>query len=185
VYGADLPGTINARVLALVQQLAAARQADSILVGLSEILRYSLEGALREKVPLAEELAMIERYIGIVAVQLEARLRFSLDVPAHLHACLVPSLMLQMLIENAIKHGVAALREGGDVSVTVAEHGRELRLVVANDKPRAAGTNAGLGLAINNIEQRLQLLYGGAARHDTQVSELRHTVMLTIPRQAA
>lgn len=163
-----------------------ARQADAMLVGLSEILRYSLEGALREKVPLAEELAMIDRYIGIVSVQLESRLRFAIDVPPQLHACLVPPLMLQMLIENAIKHGVAAMREGGNVSVAVSEHGQQhLRLVVSNDKPHAGSATAGLGLATRNIDQRLQLLYGGAADHQALASDTQHTVTLTIPREAA
>lgn len=162
-----------------------ARQADRMLVGLAEILRYSLEGALREKVPLAEELAMIDRYIGIVAVQLESRLRFTLDVPAPLRACLVPPLMLQMLIENAIKHGAAAMREGGSVSVAVSAQDQQLRLVVSNDKPRTASGTGGLGLATANIEQRLQLLYGGAARHQTAATDTQHTVTLTIPREAA
>lgn len=169
-----------------------AAHADAMLVSLSDILRYSLEGALREKVPLADELAMIERYIGIVGVQLESRLRFSMDAPAHLRSCLVPPLMLQMLVENAIKHGAASMREGGAVHVSVCEHGPSLRLAVVNDKPSAsqqtgeggAGT-AGLGLAVRNIEQRLQLLYGGAARHSIASSGQRHAVTLDIPKEAA
>jgi len=166
-----------------------AQQADTMLVGLSEILRYSLEGAMREKVPLSEELAMIERYIRIVGVQLESRLRFSIDAPAHLHPCLVPPLMLQMLIENAIKHGAAAMRQGGDVRLSVSEHGCRLRLMVSNDKPAEsryrADSGGGLGLAVRNIEQRLQLLYGDAAQHMAQASEQQYMVTLDIPKEAA
>lgn len=161
-------------------------QADAMLVGLAEILRYSLEGALREKVPLSEELAMIERYIAIVGVQLESRLRFSIDVPPALKPCLVPPLMLQMLIENAIKHGAASMREGGAVTVSVSEQGSQLRIAVFNDKPPVADkAGAGLGLAVRNIEQRLQLLYAGGASYQSHSSALQHEVVLTIPKEAA
>lgn len=165
-----------------------AAQADAMLVGLSDILRYSLEGPLREKVTLSEELAVIERYIGIVSVQLESRLRFSMDVPGHLGSCLVPPLMLQMLVENAIKHGAASMRQGGAVHVSISEQGSNLRLAVVNDKPAAPSASveaAGLGLAVRNIEQRLHLLYGGAARHTTFSSERQHEVTLDIPKEAA
>ena len=86
------------------------RQADAMLVGLSDILRYSLEGDRRSKVSLREEVAMIERYIAIAAVQLGERLRFTMDIPPHVLGCTVPPLLLQMLVENAVKHGVEPLR---------------------------------------------------------------------------
>lgn len=166
-----------------------AAQADAMLVGLSDILRYSLEGALREKVPLAEELAVIERYVGIVSVQLESRLRFSIDAPVQLRSFLVPPLMLQMLVENAIKHGAASMQQGGAVHVSISARGPNLRLTVVNEKPTAAcargDSGPGLGLAIRNIEQRLHLLYGSAARHTSSSMGRQYEVTLDIPKEEA
>jgi signal transduction histidine kinase len=162
-----------------------AQRADAMLVGLSEMLRYSLEGSLRDKVPLEEEMAVVERYIAIVGLQLEERLRFTLDVPARLHGCLVPPLLLQMLVENAVKHGIEPLRGGGRVALSAREDGAGLRFVVANDKADMIDSaGAGLGIGIRNIEQRLALLYGADATHAVRDANGHYEVVLTIPKEA-
>jgi hypothetical protein len=164
-----------------------AQRADAMLVGLSEMLRYSLEGAFRDKVRLEEEIAVVERYIAIVGLQLEERLRFTLDIPARLHGCLVPPLLLQMLVENAVKHGIEPLRSGGRVALSARDHEGGLQFVVANDKadPLAGGGGEGLGIGIRNIEQRLALLYGTDATHEVRDGNGRYEVVLTIPMEPA
>jgi hypothetical protein len=165
-----------------------AHRADAMLVGLSEMLRHSLEGALRDKVQLGEEIAVVERYIAIVGLQLEARLRFTLDIPARLHDCLVPPLLLQMLVENAVKHGIEPLRSGGQVMLSAREHDAGLRFVVANDQPGSGARDiggAGLGIGIRNIEQRLALLYGKDATHEVRDANGRYEVVLTVPKELA
>jgi hypothetical protein len=165
-----------------------AQRADAMLVGLSEMLRYSLEGAFRDKVRLEEEIAVVERYIAIVGLQLEERLRFTLDIPARLHGCLVPPLLLQMLVENAVKHGIEPLRAGGQVALAARDHEGGLQFVVANDKadPVAGGSvGEGLGIGIRNIEQRLALLYGTDATHEVRDGNGRYEVVLTIPMEPA
>jgi hypothetical protein len=162
-----------------------ANRADVMLVGLSDMLRYSLEGAQRDKVPLGEEIAIVERYAGIVGLQLEERLRFRIDIPARLHACLVPPLLLQMLVENAVKHGIEPLRSGGEVTLAACTRDAALEFVVANDKPATGNSRDGLGLGIRNIEQRLALLYGESARHEVRDAGHRYEVVLTIPRELA
>jgi hypothetical protein len=164
-----------------------AQRADAMLVGLSEMLRYSLEGAFRDKVRLEEEIAVVERYIAIVELQLEERLRFTLDIPARLHGCLVPPLLLQMLVENAVKHGIEPLRSGGRVALSARDHEGGLQFVVANDKadPLAGGGGEGLGIGIRNIEQRLALLYGTDATHEVRDGNGRYEVVLTIPMDPA
>jgi hypothetical protein len=163
-----------------------AHRADAMLVGLSEMLRYSLEGALRDKVRLGEEIAVLKRYIAIVGLQLEQRLRFTLDIPVHLHGCLVPPLLLQMLAENAVKHGIEPLREGGELALSAREHEGRLQFVAANDKAEslAGGSGGeGLGIGIRNIEQRLALLYGTGATHEVRDASGRYEVVLTIPKE--
>jgi hypothetical protein len=163
------------------------QRADTMLVGLSEMLRYTLAGDSRPKVRLAEELGIIERYIAIVGVQLEERLRFTMTIPAQLHDCLVPPLLLQILVENAVRHGIEPLRAGGSLTVTAADAGSHLRFMVVNDTPptRASAGGTGLGIGMRNIAQRLDLLYGAAATHAVHATSGRHEVLLTLPREQA
>lgn len=162
-----------------------AHRAEAMLVGLSEILRYSLEGDRRSKVTLGEEVGMIERYIAIAAVQLGERLRFTTDIPPQLLACMVPPLLLQMLVENAVKHGVEPLRGGGAILLSACQEENSLRFVVANDMPAAPGMQAGLGIGMGNVAARLQLLYGDAALQTVRTTPGRHEVALVIPKEAA
>lgn len=160
-----------------------AQQADSMLVGLSEVLRYSLEGGTREKVSLAQEAEIIQRYLAIMAVQFEERLRCRIDIPAHLQSCLVPPLMLQILVENAVKHGIEHLQQGGVLEVSARAQGPHLQLVVANDMAGAQDHRAGLGIGLPNIERRLQLLYGERASHAISRSGGRFVVTLNLPKE--
>jgi LytS/YehU family sensor histidine kinase len=158
-----------------------ADRADTMLVGLSEILRYSLQGDDRGKVRLGEEVDVIRRYIAIVGVQLEERLRFSIDIPDRLHDCLVPPLLLQMLVENAVKHGVEPLRGGGALSLSGSRLGDTLRFAVVNDKPATPADGGGLGIGMRNIVQRLTLLYGIHAAHEVSDTGNEYRVTLTLP----
>jgi hypothetical protein len=159
-----------------------ARQADAMVVALSDILRYSLEGGSRAKVPLAREMEIIHRYIEVVRAQLEDRLRFSFDVPETLQHCIVPPMMLQLLVENAIKHGIENMREGGNLQLKVAQQEQQLLLQVSNDVPAAPGLRGeGTGLGLANIKRRLQLLYSGQATLQTGVSGAQFEVLIRLP----
>ena len=157
-----------------------ALRADAMLVGLSDILRYSLRGDERGQVRLGEELEIIERYIAIVGAGLEERLRVRIDIPAALHDCLVPPLLLQMLVENAVKHGLEPLRAGGLLMLDGAEVDGLLRLVVENDRPAAASRD-GLGIGMRHLAQRLALLYGDRDTHAVDDSGGRYRVTLSLP----
>ncbi|QNA98583.1 sensor histidine kinase [Massilia sp. Se16.2.3] len=158
-----------------------ADRADAMLVGLSDILRYSLRAGEHGKVSLGEELEVIERYLAIVGVQLEARLRCRIDIPADLSGCLVPPLLLQGLVENAVKHGIEPQREGGTLIVSGRRSGKNAReLLVANDKP-VAGSGPGLGIGLPHLARRLALLYGERAMHTVADSGSEFRVTLTLP----
>jgi two-component system, LytTR family, sensor kinase len=134
--------------------------ADRMTTRLAELLRASLDTAGRQQVPLRDELAILDRYISIERARLGHRLRFTTDVDPHTLDALVPSFLLQPLVENAIRHAVAPRREGGTVSVSVA---RGLIIEVRDDGPgfpEAPSTGVGL----TNVRERLQQLYGDRAR---------------------
>ena len=165
-----------------------AGRADSTLVALSDLLRYSLESARCDTVPLQQELDMVGRYVAVVESQLERRLRFALTLAPGLRAWRVPPMLLQMLVENAVKHGIEPARRGGRLTVTLAEHGQLLTCRVVNDVDPAAphaGAPAGMGIGLPNIERRLQLLYGGAAAVAVRRGDSEFDVTVSLPWERA
>jgi len=132
-----------------------------MIVGLSEFLRRATEDSHRSQVTLAEEVEYLERYLDIQKIRFGARLQASVQIPAALLRAQVPALLLQPLVENAIKHGIAKRAAGGTVRVDGACRDGELRLSVTNDGPGLAAdweaTNTGLG--IGNLRTRLRILH--------------------------
>ena len=139
--------------------------AVSMIVGLSEFLRRASSDAHRSQVTLAEEVEYLQRYVDIQKVRFGERLRVTIDIPADLSNAQVPSLLLQPLVENAIKHGVAKRVIGGTIRVAGARSNGSLSLSVYNDGPSFPEdwqTN-GTGVGLANLRTRLQILYGDAA----------------------
>jgi len=136
--------------------------AVSMIVGLSEFLRRAAEDSDRSQVSLAEEVEYLERYLDIQKIRFGERLQVSVQIPAALLSAQIPTLLLQPLVENAIKHGIAKRAAGGTVRVDGACHEGELRLSVYNDGPGLAAdwqaTNTGVG--IDNLRTRLRILHG-------------------------
>lgn len=160
-----------------------ARHADNMIVALSEILRYSLESSKHDKVRLSQEIAIIERYIAIVKIQMEERLHFSMEIPDSLASCQLPPMVLQMLIENAIKHGLDQLPRGGSLRVQAEQEGAQLILRVVNDQPTNREEQDGMGIGLHNIRQRLQLLYGDRASLSIVQDPAQFTVTIKIPKE--
>ena len=161
-----------------------AWRADGMLTSFSDILRYSLESSRHEKISLGHELAIIEKYIAVVGVQFEERLRFETRIGQELNGVLVPPMVLQMLVENAVKHGIEHLPAGGALLLEAAQEGERLRFKVSNDTP-GAQQQGGIGLGLRNIEQRLQLLYGARAAIEVSASAGRFSVALALPLERA
>ncbi|WP_374350774.1 sensor histidine kinase [Chitinimonas sp.] len=162
------------------------RAADGMMTSLSELLRYSLESSRRDKVSLSEELAMVERFIAIMKIQMENRLELTLDVPDALRNCLIPPMVLQLLVENAIKHGLEQLPAGGVLALLVSERDGRLKLFVGNDAPEApASESPSTGIGLQNIERRLALLYGKAAQMLVTRDTRQFEVELLLPKELA
>lgn len=138
--------------------------AVNMIVGLSELLRRASQNHAAE-VTLAEEVEYLQRYVDIQKVRFEERLRYSVDIPVSLMDAQVPSLLLQPLVENAVKHGLAEHAAGGEIRVAAQREGAVLSLSVYNDGPAFPGDweakSAGVGLA--NLRKRLRIMHGDAA----------------------
>jgi two-component system, LytTR family, sensor kinase len=145
------------------------RAARRMIEELGELLRFSLESHEKQEVPLSEELALLNRYLAIQRARFEDRLRIELDVPAEALEAYVPSQLLQPLVENALRHGLAPRAAGGCVRIEAARRGSELRLRVVDDGVGLAGgsTQGTVGRGLWITRQRLARLYpGGRARLD-------------------
>lgn len=137
------------------------RRAIDMVTQLSELLRYSLQSGRRETVTLAEELAVVRHYLNIEKTRFESRLRVEIHVADEAQAASIPPMLLQTLVENAIKHGIAQRTEGGEVAVDARLVQGALRVDVTNTG-RLQSSEGGLGL--RNARERLRLLYGEKAR---------------------
>jgi len=134
-----------------------------MIAGLSDFLRRLLQDPSRQQVPLAEEMEFAQKYLDIQKVRFVDRLQLAIDVPTDLLVAQVPTLILQLMLENAIKHGIAKRAHGGLVRISASRDNGTLTLSVYNDGPglpNAELTPSGIGLS--NMRTRLQGLYGDA-----------------------
>ncbi len=138
--------------------------AVSMIAGLSDFLRRVVADSDRQEVPLEEELEFAQKYLDIQKVRFAERLQFSVDVPKELFAAQVPNLILQPMVENAVKHGIAKRVQGGAIRIAAARSNGRLELSVYNDGPSlAVGWEQGHnGIGLSNVRTRLQGLYGEA-----------------------
>jgi two-component system LytT family sensor kinase len=140
------------------------RAADEMLGDLSQLLRRSLESMDEQEIPLAQELEFIGGYISIEQKRFGERLRVEQSVPDKLLKALVPALILQPLVENAIRHGIEPQRGQGLISIEVKQEEKHLHLIVRDNGRGSPGADLnsserrGIGLA--NTQARLQGLYG-------------------------
>jgi two-component system, LytTR family, sensor kinase len=138
-------------------------RAEEMLLRLSDLLRVSLQESQAQEISLSRELGILDHYLGIQACRFQDRLQFDICVDHELLACLVPSLLLQPLVENAIRHGIGRHKGSDTVTIRAAREGPRLRLEVCNVASRLdvgppQSHRRGFGLA--TTRERLAQLYG-------------------------
>ncbi len=157
--------TLNA--LAVLARRGDGAAVDRAIGDLGELLRASFEAPAGHEIPLAEELAFVERYVALQRLRFADRLEVEWHVEDEARRARVPALLLQPLVENAIEHGLATA-QGGRVSVSARRAGDALEVEVTDEGggfAGAGGTGRGVGLA--NTRERLALLYGAAGVLET------------------
>ena len=135
-----------------------------MIARLSELLRYTLEGGHEPVVAVGQEIAFLERYLEIMQIRFDDRLEIDVQVGDDARDALVPSLILQPLVENAVKHGVEKVAGTGRIEITARRHDNRLVLSVGDNGPGRTKSENGdeRGVGLRNIRQRLEQLYGGA-----------------------
>jgi LytS/YehU family sensor histidine kinase len=167
--------SINALVMT---DPAAARR---MCVLLAEFLRGSLKLGSEKQIPFADEIRLTECYLDIERVRLGSRLRVEREIESQCDGCLVPPLIMQPLIENAIMHGVAPTLEGGVVRVQAKRNAAGVKIVIENPFDAESSTKNGAGLGLKNVRSRLANLYNGDARLDVGHDGVRFRVELQLP----
>jgi two-component system, LytTR family, sensor kinase len=139
-------------------------EAESMIMNLSTFYRTSLSGDPQDDVPLAEEVRLQRLYLDIEAVRFPERLKTVIDVPEELMTLCVPGLILQPLVENAIKYGVSGVNRPVTISITARSERGKLVLTVADDgKGPASADDHGTGVGLANVRDRLQARFGSKA----------------------
>ena len=135
----------------------------SMLVDFTRYLRTSLLKIRRQNTTLGHEMEMIRAYLNIFKVRMGDRLKFNIDLPSHLEDILFPPMLIQPLVENAVKHGLEPRVEGGEIHIRGEEYNSLLRLeIIDTGMGFREDREDGLGLA--NIRDRLQSIYGNDGR---------------------
>jgi two-component system, LytTR family, sensor kinase len=172
--------------------LKQTERANAMLSRLSSFLRYTLVSEPEGEVPVAQEIETLKLYLDIEKMRFEERLRTSFDLdPAAAHAC-IPSLLLQPLVENAIKYAVTPKEEGADIAVAVRRLGNRVHITVSDSGPGSpTGHNDGgvsnissTGVGLVNTRDRLAQAYGADHRFETEAGPHGFTVTIEIPYQS-
>ena len=148
---------------------------------LGDFLRDSLTLGGVGRIPLDREVALVRQYLDIEQVRFGARLQVTSSVSPNAGAVQVPALLLQPLVENAVRHGIAGLVDGGTVSIIATESGRTVVIVVENPRDAEARVRKGTGLGLDIVRRRLAATFGDDASMTVEQTETRYRVVVTVP----
>jgi hypothetical protein len=160
----------------------AARRMCLLLAG---FLRRSIAIGARERVTLDEELSLVGDYLAVEQVRFGARLEVRLAIDPDCRACSVPPLLLQPLVENAVRHGIAHLLEGGVLAITARRARGVIEVRIENPRDPDRPTSRGEGVGLANVRGRLQSLFGETAGFEVEARGATFRVTLTLPAATA
>lgn len=156
------------------------RRAEKALEELAELFRALMHDP-RELVPLSEEIALCRQYIELEKLRLGDRIRVSWDIEQCPPDALVPPLMLQPLLENAVYHGIEPASEPGTISIKLLHSGNSIVIAMSNPHENQNGRTTGNHMALANIRERLMLFYDRAANLESEVRNGCYVVRIVIP----
>lgn len=161
--------------------LEDANKAREAITSLSDLMRYSLQGNKNDFVLLQQEMEIVKDYVRLQEIQFEERLEVSINVDEDLNEVNVPPFCIQLLVENAVKHGIVKQVSGGVISINVSKADEKMAITVVNSgnlDSNAVGTKTGL----QNLRQRLEMLYKSSSGPTLkQISDNKVKVELMIP----
>lgn len=161
--------------------LTDPEKARSMVTHISELLRYSIQFNASERVSLAQEIDIVKDYLQLESIQFDDRLTYSFEIDDSTLAIKIPPMAIQLLVENAIKHGISQLSAGGEISIHASLENDHLKIEVTNDgQLQKKSKREGVGL--KNLVERLKILFGQFAELSLENSAANKvTASLKIP----
>jgi two-component system, LytTR family, sensor histidine kinase AlgZ len=160
-------------------------RAREMCICLSDFLRNTLGLGERASISWREELQLARTYLDVEQIRFGGRLRVEMNVDETCSECLVPPLVLQPLIENAVKHGIATLVEGGTITVEGHVNNGLLEVSVENGFDPESPSPRRHGLGLRNVRSRLETRFGGAARFAAHANNNHFRAEIVVPCQRA
>ncbi|NQZ75363.1 MAG: histidine kinase [Ekhidna sp.] len=155
------------------------KKSKESITQLSHILRNSLISDRKKLIPFTEELKTVKDYLALESIRYEERLVTNFDIDKNSGRFAIPPLMLQTLVENGIKHGIANLMHGGEISITTVVKRKQLHLQIRNSGQLNEEVQSGGGVGLANTRKRLELIFGEGARFEMK-NENEKTVLTSI-----
>ena len=165
--------------------MSSPDEAREMIIRLSDLLRYSLKNRENEFVTLDEEVGHMKDYLAIEQIRFGDKLRYKLDVSDACSQIRVPTMILQPLIENAIKHGVYESVDPVEIVFSCKMHSDYLELKIMNDYDPRQPSRKGTGLGLQNAAQRIQLAYDGNGKLDVRKTDNKFIVTIFTPLKKA
>jgi LytS/YehU family sensor histidine kinase len=156
-----------------------------MIARLSELLRLSLEHVSSEAVPLRRELEFLQSYLDIEKTRFEERLRIVMDIAPHVLDAEVPNMILQPLVENAVRHGISKKAEGGTIKISAWHSLGRVVIVISDDGRGMTNGSKGMGIGLSNTRARLQQLYDHDFAFQVTPSTTGTTVRIEVPFRTA
>ncbi len=157
-------------------------QAKFAITQLSSILRNTLLMGKSKIVPIKDELAVVKDYLSLEAIRYEERLKVNYNIDEHLLDCEIPPMMMQTLVENAIKHGISKLPDGGDLDITIQENTDKIEVSIVNSG-YIQSENPETGIGLRNTIKRLDLLYGADSEFNIRSGAGKVTTRFIYPKK--
>jgi LytS/YehU family sensor histidine kinase len=166
-----------------VAALCGSRPADARTMAqlMADFFRLTLRVGSRDRITVAEEIDLVSRYLAIEKVRFGARLSTEISVDDAAARQLVPPLLLQPLVENAVRHGIASMVDGGTISIAATAGGGALRIVIDNPADPDRVQQRGEGIGLQNAHGRLAAISGGRASLRAEEKDGRYRVEIELP----
>ncbi len=169
--------SINA-VLSLIR--SQPKRAETALEDMADLFRV-LMSENRDLVPLAQEIGLCQKYLDLEKLRLEERLNITWQIDNMPSEAMIPPLILQPLLENAVYHGIEPMPEGGEIKVQIYSKGSELNIIINNPYTSHSNHHNGNKMALANIKERLQLHFDLESSLKSQAKNNRYEVHIRIP----
>lgn len=156
-------------------------KARDMLADLSEVMRYTMQIDKEVLITLQDELSVVHQYVALNKLQFEDKLKVEYKIADESLTHMLPPMLLQLLVENAIKHGIGKLKYGGVIKISSQIYGSFWQLRVENSGKLLPQSEDSSGIGITNIKQRLQLMYRDKSKFEISESELGVLAKITIP----